>query len=419
MVASLPLPGKQKGLTCCAVVYWQVSLFSLLSLSLSLSALLCVVWWQLAIMGPTGSGKPLSPSSPQSKLWCVVGGHCICCCVFSWPQQHHTTTQHLFTGHCGTIMREKKRKWLLGAKMSECQYGCVWSPKNEAVAENEKSLKFLYKSTIIRLFQGDCQSGLFARIPDIPQLSFHCSLSPLLARKHLKPTVTMPRLMANHASLSLSLSPQKLKSDRLTLFNHCILGKTTLLNILARRVKTGVTGEVLVNGIKPTRRMRRVTAYVLQDDIFFSNLTVRETLTCNAYLKLPHKLTFAEKRERVEEVITELGVSRAANTIIGGHFVVRWILCCHALFIVDLASIILSHLLERNIWWWKKENKHSKRALDQSVLNFSGRANYRYTKWKWEQIHSDFLHQQIVNGLGLDSHTALGLIVTMRNLAQR
>ncbi len=99
-------------------------------------------------------------------------------------------------------------------------------------------------------------------------------------------------------------------------------GKTTLLNVLARRVKSGVTGQVLINGHKPTRRMKRQTAYVLQDDIFFANLTVRETLNYTAYLKISHKLSFAEKRERVEEALAEMGLQRASNTIIGGHFVV-------------------------------------------------------------------------------------------------
>ncbi len=96
-------------------------------------------------------------------------------------------------------------------------------------------------------------------------------------------------------------------------------GKTTLLNVLARRVKTGVTGQVLINGHKPTRRMKRQTAYVLQHDIFFANLTVRETLNYTAYVKLSKKLTFQQKRERVEEALAEMGLQRASNTIIGGQ----------------------------------------------------------------------------------------------------
>ncbi len=66
--------------------------------------------------------------------------------------------------------------------------------------------------------------------------------------------------------------------------------------------------------------MKRAMSYVLQDDLFFGNLTVRETLNYTSYLKLSHKLTFKEKRERVEEVLSEMSLNRAANTIIGGHF---------------------------------------------------------------------------------------------------
>ncbi len=99
-------------------------------------------------------------------------------------------------------------------------------------------------------------------------------------------------------------------------------GKTTLLNVLARRVKTGVTGHVLINGHKPTSRMKRQTAYVLQDDIFFANLTVRETLNYTAYLKISQNLSFEQKKQRVEEALAELGLQRASNTIIGGHFMV-------------------------------------------------------------------------------------------------
>jgi len=97
-------------------------------------------------------------------------------------------------------------------------------------------------------------------------------------------------------------------------------GKTTLLNILAGRVKKGVTGEVLINGQKPNRTLRRQTAYVLQDDIFFTNLTVRETLTFTAYLKLPRALSWKEKRQRVNEVVQELNIGKCADTIIGGPF---------------------------------------------------------------------------------------------------
>jgi ABC-type multidrug transport system fused ATPase/permease subunit len=100
-------------------------------------------------------------------------------------------------------------------------------------------------------------------------------------------------------------------------------GKTTLLNVLARRIKRNVTGDILVNGESVQgRRLKRRMAYVLQDDIFFPNLTVRDTVSYTAYLKLSKSLSWKEKRERVDEILTELGIQRCSNTIVGGGWVV-------------------------------------------------------------------------------------------------
>lgn len=37
-------------------------------------------------------------------------------------------------------------------------------------------------------------------------------------------------------------------------------------------------GEILINGQKPTKTIRRRIGYVLQEDVFFSHLTVNQTL---------------------------------------------------------------------------------------------------------------------------------------------
>lgn len=89
--------------------------------------------------------------------------------------------------------------------------------------------------------------------------------------------------------------------------------------MLARRVKRNVTGDILVNGERVKgRRFKRRMAYVLQDDVFFPNLTVRDTVTYTSYLKLPKKMSMKQKRERVDEIITELGLQRCSGTIVGG-----------------------------------------------------------------------------------------------------
>jgi ABC-type multidrug transport system ATPase subunit len=53
-------------------------------------------------------------------------------------------------------------------------------------------------------------------------------------------------------------------------------GKTTLLNILADRL--GSEGTITLNGHKPTKISKRYVSYCTQDDIFFPQLTVKDTL---------------------------------------------------------------------------------------------------------------------------------------------
>ena len=54
-------------------------------------------------------------------------------------------------------------------------------------------------------------------------------------------------------------------------------GKTTLLNSIAGRVPIS-SGEISHNGAKFNKSLRRRLGYVLQDDVFFANLTLYETL---------------------------------------------------------------------------------------------------------------------------------------------
>jgi ABC-type multidrug transport system ATPase subunit len=96
-------------------------------------------------------------------------------------------------------------------------------------------------------------------------------------------------------------------------------GKTTLLNILAGRVFKGVlSGSIMANGSKRTKSYYTNTAYVEQDDLMFATLTVAETLRIAALLRLPKVMSKAQKLERVEEVIQELGLFPCRNTYIGG-----------------------------------------------------------------------------------------------------
>lgn len=54
-----------------------------------------------------------------------------------------------------------------------------------------------------------------------------------------------------------------------------------------------------------------------QDDNLIGTLTVRETITYSARLRLPDKMAWSEKRALVESTIVEMGLQDCADTVIG------------------------------------------------------------------------------------------------------
>ncbi|KAJ8773908.1 hypothetical protein K2173_009339 [Erythroxylum novogranatense] len=98
-------------------------------------------------------------------------------------------------------------------------------------------------------------------------------------------------------------------------------GKTTLLTALGGRLSGNLSGKVTYNGQPFSGIVKRRTGFVSQDDILYPHLTVTETLVFTALLRLPRTLTRSEKEEHVERVISELGLTRCRNSMIGGPLV--------------------------------------------------------------------------------------------------
>ncbi|CAI6001907.1 unnamed protein product [Closterium sp. NIES-64] len=96
-------------------------------------------------------------------------------------------------------------------------------------------------------------------------------------------------------------------------------GKTTLLDVLSDRISSrNLTGEISLNGA-PVKgdTIRRLSAYVMQDDLMFPALTVRETLMYAAELRLPPTVSRVEKAEKVRRLIRLLGLTKVENSKIG------------------------------------------------------------------------------------------------------
>ncbi|KAK6942498.1 ABC transporter-like, ATP-binding domain [Dillenia turbinata] len=135
-------------------------------------------------------------------------------------------------------------------------------------------------------------------------------------------------------------------------------GKTTLLNLLGGRLNHPTPGGLITYNDQPYSKSLKSSSislkpalphdtalgfvsglvnalacyirayglgtkigFVTQDDVLFPHLTVRETLTYVALLRLPKTLTKQQKEERAMDVICELGLEKCQDTMIGGSFV--------------------------------------------------------------------------------------------------
>ncbi|XP_078378566.1 protein white-like isoform X2 [Oculina patagonica] len=109
--------------------------------------------------------------------------------------------------------------------------------------------------------------------------------------------------------------------DRRSAWSQCGAGKSTLMNVLAHRniaqVHVQIAGTVEVNGCPIGIDISSLSAYIQQEDLFFGTLTVREHLSFQAALQMEKHTPEERRRERVKEVMVELGLNKCADTFIG------------------------------------------------------------------------------------------------------
>ncbi|CAL1409645.1 unnamed protein product [Linum trigynum] len=95
-------------------------------------------------------------------------------------------------------------------------------------------------------------------------------------------------------------------------------GKSTLLDALAGRLSSNVvmSGKILLNGRKKKPDCT-TTGYVTYENTLLGTLTVRETVTYSAHLRLPSTMTKKEINDIAQGTISGMGLQDCADRLLG------------------------------------------------------------------------------------------------------
>jgi ATP-binding cassette subfamily G (WHITE) protein 1 len=116
----------------------------------------------------------------------------------------------------------------------------------------------------------------------------------------------------------------RLRPGRLTvILGSSGAGKTSLLNVLSGEATMGtLSGDVFVNGESITgEELRKLSAYVYQEDVVMDTMTVREAITMSAQLRIPTSVSQQEREQRVKDIISLMHLNKAADTMLGSSMV--------------------------------------------------------------------------------------------------
>jgi len=99
-------------------------------------------------------------------------------------------------------------------------------------------------------------------------------------------------------------------------------GKTTFLSILSNVAVDGssnriIQGDILVNGRKQGSWLKRLVAFVPQEDKLLPTLTVRESIIFSAVLRLPGA-DWATIHRRTQDALEELSLEGVSRSLVGG-----------------------------------------------------------------------------------------------------
>ena len=98
-------------------------------------------------------------------------------------------------------------------------------------------------------------------------------------------------------------------------------GKSSLLDVVSGRyceiAGSRLDGDLIVAGQRDPRRIARSVAFVKQKDLHFGELTVHETFSISARMRLGKSVSPAERKRRIEDLIDLFDLRTCAHTRIG------------------------------------------------------------------------------------------------------
>ncbi|KAB0799515.1 hypothetical protein PPYR_07395 [Photinus pyralis] len=128
-------------------------------------------------------------------------------------------------------------------------------------------------------------------------------------------TYTVPQGRKGSKLILRSISGQFRSGQLSAILGPSGAGKSTLLNILAGYKTFGAAGSVLVNGEpRNMKQFRKMSRYIMQDNLLQPMLTVEELMMVAADLKLNRQLSKEDKLTAITEILVILRLAGARHT---------------------------------------------------------------------------------------------------------
>ncbi|XP_071647246.1 ATP-binding cassette sub-family G member 1 isoform X3 [Temnothorax longispinosus] len=129
-------------------------------------------------------------------------------------------------------------------------------------------------------------------------------------------TFSVPSSRKESKMLLRGLSGQFKSGELTAILGPSGAGKSTLLNVLAGYKCTDIGGSISINGqLRDMHEFKKMSCYIMQNDLIQPNLTVYEAMSFAADLKLGKRKSKSQKCAAIEEILSTLRLTGTRNTI--------------------------------------------------------------------------------------------------------